>query len=480
MKKLFIGILFVLLKFPAMASLAAENLAQDTTEILKLDKEGLDSRLTNPELTLKYAERAMALAKSIGYKKGIGESYRIMGVGKYYLNQSQKAIDDYLNALDVFKQSNDLRNVAKVLNNIGILYRDNDYDGALDFFQQGLTIATKLKDKHTIASLDLNIGDVYFRKKSFYQALNFDNKSNELFTILKDSVNMVLCLQNTGVVYYYLGQYDKAESLLITANKEAVSGDLNETVASIDLSLSGCYIAQNKYAEAEKTIQEGIVFANMVKDEKIEADFKYTSYQLESKRGNYKLALSYLQGIYHQDSVTFKQNSSTQMNLIREQNKQQARIRENEIQLQLQQYDRVKFWAVTIVAILLLFSVGLLISNIKRKTKTNLQLTELNEEVSSQKDNLDRINHHLEEIIDERTKDLQIKNKKLSEYSSYLSHQIRGPIATLKGLLNLEKEGLVDEPECIRMMNKSVSDIDDKIINMSDMLHDPSRKRVLI
>jgi light-regulated signal transduction histidine kinase (bacteriophytochrome) len=117
----------------------------------------------------------------------------------------------------------------------------------------------------------------------------------------------------------------------------------------------------------------------------------------------------------------------------------------------------------------------LVVANVKRKAETNKSLTELNGEVSRQKDNLDRINHHLEEIIDERTKDLQIKNKKLSEYSSYLSHQIRGPIATLKGLMNLEKEGLVDKKECINMMDKCVSEIDDKIINMSDMLHDPDR-----
>jgi len=117
-------------------------------------------------------------------------------------------------------------------------------------------------------------------------------------------------------------------------------------------------------------------------------------------------------------------------------------------------------------------TIGLLISNVKRKTETNAQLTQLNSEVSRQKDNLDRVNHHLEEIIDERTKDLQIKNKKLSEYSSYLSHQIRGPIATLKGLMNLEKEGLVDKKECINMMDKCVSEIDEKIIEMSDMMHD--------
>jgi light-regulated signal transduction histidine kinase (bacteriophytochrome) len=89
------------------------------------------------------------------------------------------------------------------------------------------------------------------------------------------------------------------------------------------------------------------------------------------------------------------------------------------------------------------------------------------------------VNHHLEEIIDERTKDLQIKNKKFSDYSSYLSHQIRGPIATLRGLMNLEKEGLVDEKECIDMMDKCVSDIDQKIIEMSEMLNDYGQNNVL-
>jgi signal transduction histidine kinase len=262
---------------------------------------------------------------------------------------------------------------------------------------------------------------------------------------------------------------------LLVANKRAKQLGLNETIASVDLTVAESYIVQNKFNEAEKAIQEGEVLSTAIKDEKLQADYKYTSYQLEAKRKNYELALSYLQDIYHKDSVTFKQTSSTEIDLIREQVKQQARIKENEIQLQRQQYDRVRFWAVTIVAVLLLFVVGLLVSNVKRKAKTNLQLTTLNAEVSRQKDNLDRINHHLEEIIDERTKDLQVKNKKLSEYSSYLSHQIRGPIATLKGLLNLEKEALVDQRECIRMMNKSVGEIDDKIIEMSDMLHDPGR-----
>ena len=475
MKKILLFVFLIMLNFSLMASGSDEKLGRDTNEVIKLNMRGFDCRLTSPEQTIIYAEKAMVLAKSINYNEGIGESYRVRGIGNYYLNHAQKAIDDYLAAYDSFKQINDLRSEANVLNNIGNLYRDNDYGGALDFFQQALTIANKLHDKHLIAKLDLNIGDVYFRKKSFYQALNYDNQSNVLFAALKDSVNLVLCLQNKGVIYFYLRQYEKADSLLLSANNEAHQLDLNETIASINLTIADSYIAQGKFTDAEKAIQEGLVYAGMVKDEKIEADFKYTNYQLESKRKNYRVALSILQEIYRSDSVSFKKNSSTQMNLLREQAKQQARIKENEILLQKQKYDRVRFWGATVVAGLLLISVGLLVSNVKRKAKTNLQLTALNSEVSRQKDNLDRINHHLEEIIDERTRDLQIKNKKLSEYSSYLSHQIRGPIATLKGLMNLEKEGLVDQQECINMMDKCVSDIDEKIIDMTDILHDPKR-----
>jgi len=461
--------------FSAHASDVAYNAGQDTSEVIKLNKQGFSMRLTNPDQTLENADKALALAKKIDYKEGIGESYRVMGIGNFYLNQSVKAVDYFLTALNCFSQIHDVRSEGKVYNNIGNLYRDNDYDLALEFYQKSFVIAEKISDNKLIAPIYLNIGIVYFHKKSFNQALSFYNKSYNLYAALKDTVNLVQCMQDKGVIYFNLNQYDTAESLLLKANKEAKQLDLNETVGSIDLTIAALYIAQSKFTDAEKTIQEGLVFSKIVKDDIMQSNFKYISYRLELKRKDYEHALYYLQDIYKQDSTGQLEHASSQITVFREQVKQQARQRENEILIQRQKYDRVKFWGVAVVAGLLLVLVGVLVSNVKRKAKTNIQLTNLNAEVSRQKDNLDRINHHLEEIIDERTKDLQVKNKKLSEYSSYLSHQIRGPIATLKGLMNLEKEGLVDQQECIRMMNKCVGEIDDKIIEMSDMLHDPGR-----
>jgi len=138
-------------------------------------------------------------------------------------------------------------------------------------------------------------------------------------------------------------------------------------------------------------------------------------------------------------------------------------------------HSRARFWGFITVACLLLVVIVLLLNNVRRSARSNAKLLELNNEITRQKDNLDQINHHLEEIISDRTRDLQNQNKKLSAYSSYLSHQIRGPIATLKGLVNLEREELIDKDECIVMINKCVSEIDEKIIEMSDMLHHPDK-----
>ncbi|RCH53998.1 hypothetical protein DJ568_14000 [Mucilaginibacter hurinus] len=465
----------ICLSISSYAKNAYGVVSQDTNEVNKLNKQGYDSRLTDPEQTIGNAERALSIARKLGYKKGIGESHRVLGLGYYYTNEPEKSIDNYLTALTFFEQINDLRSIAKVYNNIGNLYRDNDYQESLKNLKKSLVIAQRLDDKQLIASLYLNMGNISYRQKRFNEALDYYNKSDVIFTGLGDSINLITCVQNKGVIYFNLKQFDKAQELLLQANRAAKANDLNQTVASVNLTLASLYIAQNKFTEAENVVAEGQTYAGLIKDKKLIYDYQYTTYQMEYKRKNYEQALQVLQEIYRQDSIIHKTTESTKINLMAK-NFEQAALERNSAFLKAkQETDRVKFFGVTTVAGLLMVVIVLLVGNVKRKAKTNSQLTELNAEVSRQKDNLDRINHHLEEIIDERTKDLQVKNRKLSEYSSYLSHQIRGPIATLKGLMNLEKEGLVDQNECINMMDKCVTDIDSKIIEMSDMLHNPAR-----
>ena len=136
--------------------------------------------------------------------------------------------------------------------------------------------------------------------------------------------------------------------------------------------------------------------------------------------------------------------------------------------------NKILLIAAIVVTCLAFVVILLIVKNVKKKAKTNKILNILNQEVSLQKENLDRVNQNLEGIIHQRTIDLQVKNRKLSEYSAHLSHQIRGPIATMKGLMILEKESLIEEKDFILEISKCVNEIDDRILNINDVLHNLS------
>jgi tetratricopeptide (TPR) repeat protein len=445
---------------------------KDTSQVISLNKSGYENRLTHPQETVDDANKALKLAQSLNYTRGIAESFRIRGIGLSYLTQPESALASYFDAVAQYEILHDERGKARVYNNIGNLYQMVDYDKALGFLDTAKMIAEKLNDKKIIASTYLNLGNVYNRKSMYNTALSFYERSYALFTELKDGVQLIQCLQDLGVIHYFLHDYAKAKELLLDANQRAKSQDMNVNVAAINMTLTDIYLAESNFDEAEKYIKEGKAYATIIDNAKDIYDYKHSAYELERRRKNYEKALEYLTDLYKTDSTGYKANVSTKLGFLQ---LEQNRIEKAAEAQKNAEIARVIFWSVTVVACLLLIVIVLLIGSVKRKATTNSQLQELNSEISRQKDNLDRINHHLEEIIDERTKDLQVKNKKLSEYSSYLSHQIRGPIATLKGLMNLEKEGLVDQLECINMMDKCVSEIDEKIIEMSDMLHDPGK-----
>ncbi len=472
MKKIYTTLFLLFLSVIVYANATLDVASADTNEVKRLNVSGYENRLTKPTQTVSYADKALALAQKINYTNGIAEAHRIRGIGEYYLNKPDSAITEYFEALKWFERSGNEPGKAKVYNNIGNLYNEVDFERALDYFSKAKAIAQATNNEQLIASLNLNIGNVLYHKNEFNKALKYYSESYQQFSKLNNKVLMVQCLQNLGAINVKLNQVDKAEKLLLEANAEAKAQDLNSSVASINLQLTDLYRNQGKFAESEKYLVEGLNMAQLINNDKDIYDYNKSWYELEFKRKNYQKALIYLSELFAKDSVTYNSNLSTNFKLA---SKEKDHQKEVEISENDKKNASQRFWLLTIVVGLLVIVIGLLMSNVKRKAATNTKLTELNNEVSRQKDNLDRINHHLEEIIDERTRDLQAKNKKLSEYSSYLSHQIRGPIATLKGLMNLEKEGLVDQEECINMMDKCVSEIDEKIIEMSDMLHDPGK-----
>ncbi|SDL81325.1 Tetratricopeptide repeat-containing protein [Daejeonella rubra] len=451
----------------------------DTSEIIELNNNAFKSRLINPNITITNAKKALQLSFKLNYINGIAESYRVIGVGNSYKNSIDISIENYLNALSYFKKSKNLEGEAKVYNNIGNLYRDLDLKKSLESFNKSLKIAEKLKNKNLLAGLYLNIGTANQQSKNYTKALSDYQKSLSMFITLNNKLGIIQSNQNMGVLYLNLGDYQKAEKHLSDALKNAKEEKLNNSIAAVNLTLSSIHIAQSRFSKAEKTINEGLLYAKLLKDTKLEYNFTIVSYELENKRKNYFQALNYLQKAYKQDSAKYANNISEKISLLETQHIQLEKQKENELTIAKQKNTQILFWASSAIAAMAFLVIFLLIKNVRKSANTNKVLTRLNLEISKQKDDLDRANQNLEEIIDDRTKDLKVKNKKLSEYSSHLSHQIRSPVATLKGLMFLEKDNLIEKDEFVEQLGYCINDLDDKIININENLNNPGKSGLI-
>lgn len=101
-------------------------------------------------------------------------------------------------------------------------------------------------------------------------------------------------------------------------------------------------------------------------------------------------------------------------------------------------------------------------------SETNTELQQKASEIASQNDellkmhnNLNTINTHLEQIVNERTEKIQIQNAILLKYSYTNAHHLRGPVARLLGLANLYKQNLQPDPDfIIEKMTDQANEID--------------------
>jgi tetratricopeptide (TPR) repeat protein len=295
---------------------------KDTSQVISLNKSGYENRLTHPQETVDDANKALKLAQSLNYTRGIAESFRIRGIGLSYLTQPESALASYFDAVAQYEILHDERGKARVYNNIGNLYQMVDYDKALGFLDTAKMIAEKLNDKKIIASTYLNLGNVYNRKSMYNTALSFYERSYALFTELKDGVQLIQCLQDLGVIHYFLHDYAKAKELLLDANQRAKSQDMNVNVAAINMTLTDIYLAESNFDEAEKYIKEGKAYATIIDNAKDIYDYKHSAYELERRRKNYEKALEYLTDLYKTDSTGYKANVSTKLGFLQlEQNR---------------------------------------------------------------------------------------------------------------------------------------------------------------
>jgi sensor histidine kinase YesM len=299
----------------------------------------------------------------INYLPGMAEAYRVSGVGFSYLENNSQSTKNYIEALQYFSKLKDHNKVARTYNNIGSLYKYSDPDKAMQYFHTALKIARQINNEEIIGGIYFNIALAYFKKLEYNKSLTNFDRSNKIFRKLKDTISMVIYLQNTGRVYHRLKKIDLAKSRLIEAIQTAKDFRLNTTVSSCYLSLAYIYLEQNEFKLAEMSIFEGLKYSRGLKNRIMDNDFVHINYELELKRKNYKKAIKYLSLAYHNDSLLLNENLSSNIDFNSRLYLQQQKIQENELVIAKQKYREATFkWIITLsLLVILIIAIGALL-----------------------------------------------------------------------------------------------------------------------
>ncbi len=96
----------------------------------------------------------------------------------------------------------------------------------------------------------------------------------------------------------------------------------------------------------------------------------------------------------------------------------------------------------------------------------NEEIKAINHEIQVKAEEIKGINENLENIVHQRTAELEKKNRALEEYAFINAHKLRSPVASILGLINLMKKAPdVDQSNAILEHLKISADKLDEVVN---------------
>jgi len=458
---------------------------------------------TEKENALKYANEAVEIAEELNKPPVQIKAY--IHLGKLYNMQKRyiSAINYYQKAMVLCKQIQDTINLAEIYFGLATIYRYQErYEKAEQYNNRALAIINHAKYDALRSKIYNNMGILYDRQKNYGKAIEYYEKSLAIKEKLKDTLGMPITMSNLAIIYSYEGKFKddkKAQEYIEKSRKIAYSIGDNHIIKYTTLYLCRIHLENKRYDKALAFSDEAL---NLYKDGKYDDIYieslivrgeiyyetrKYaealkcanlvlqqnkTIKSITLEKDNYRL----LSKIYesegnYKEALWYKNKESVLKDTIfAEYKKQEATLAENDYELlhfeqtnqklkslnELQK-ERLRKQGITIAFVVVAFTLAsiLIILLIYVNSSRNHYFKEL--------ENRNR-------VISEINAELQKNNEIKTKLFSIISHDLRSPLATTKGLLLLLKDE-PNLPEEFRIyLNQMSKNLDGTFILLDNLL----------
>jgi tetratricopeptide (TPR) repeat protein len=195
-----------------------------------------------------------------------------LGLAYFSLSEFNQAIDFYDQALSLARKLGDRNGEANSLNNLGNAYCSlGQYQQAIQFQQQSLGIRREIGDLNGEAASLGNLGVAYLSLGQYQQVIHLYQQSLEIHREIGDRNGEAASLGNLGVAYASLGQYQQAIHFLqqsLGIFKEL--GDLDGEASSL-IGLGNAYCSLGQYQQAIYFFQQSMEINREIGDRNGEA-----------------------------------------------------------------------------------------------------------------------------------------------------------------------------------------------------------------
>lgn len=425
------------------AALKAHS-ARDTVRIRLLLDLSLETERDAPGQSVGYALDAQEIARELNLPMFVADALQQAGNSYGILGANLKQRECYASARKIFQDQGNVRGEIATLNNLGtVSLAEKQYDWARQYLFQALKMTVAAGYKRNLPAIFNNLGNMYDGLEKHDSALFYYQQAFErVQSESPDPVVESIILVNIGTSYAELGDLTRSLAIYRQAIPYKLSTNDLYGLTEVYMNIGDTYMETGPLDSAEQYLLQGLLIADTIEATEMQELVHRQLARLYDTLGRHELALEHsMESAELLDSLRMEESSTvseaTQIRIEAEQAIHQRELAAIEQQEKLQQQRILIVAGIVVLALILL----LLFIITRRYQERRRAADSLEAKVQERTEELRRSNAQLQGAMAE----VEATTKDLNTFIYRSSHDLRGPLTSIGGLLDILRQHLKDE-----------------------------------
>ncbi len=209
--------------------------------------------------SIQYSNKALSLAATINFKKGIAKAYEHLGFVYTQKKDYGEAVKNFTTAQSFYEQINDKHDVATIYQKIALMYNEENVPAKVfqNLFSE-LTVYQQLHDTSGIADTYTDIEGAYFDQDNYPEAIKYQYLALNIYEELHDKKNIGASYQYIAAVNNVMGNDSVTLANLFLALKVRKEVGDKWAIAQTSISTGDYYFKKKNYSQAKQYHTDGL------------------------------------------------------------------------------------------------------------------------------------------------------------------------------------------------------------------------------